>query len=150
MKDILPRALVELAPAILTAVSGGLTWLLVMLGNYFRAKGANSRMAGVLAMLDEKVIAIVRDIEATLKAQLELARADGVITAEEGRGLRDAAMERLKASLGGHGLDLLQKVLGLGSSALDNFLGGKLEGAVAAVSAQKRLAEAPVSPLLPH
>ncbi len=151
MKDLIARALVELAPALLTAFTGGLTWALAMLGNYLRAKAANSKVSGVLVQVDEIVMAIVQDIEGTLKAELERARLDGIITPEEGRGLREAALNRLKASLGVRGLELLSRVMGLAGASLDTFLSGKLEGAVAAVSAQRTMAELSAPPLpMPH
>lgn len=141
MKDAMLTLLFQLSPWLLTALTGGLTWLLTWAGNYFRARAATSKVAGILVRVDEMVLAIVHDIEGTLKADLERAKEDGVITPEEGRALREGALRRLKASLGERGLAEVSALLGLAAGSLDTFLSGKLEGAVASVSAQKKVAE---------
>lgn len=149
MKDALLSLLFQLSPLLLTAITAGLTWLLTWAGTYFKVRAASSKLAGIMVRVDELALAIVHDLESGLKAELERARADGVITPEEGRILKEAALKRLKTSLGEHGLAALQAALGLAAGPLETFLSGKLEAGVAAVSAQSRVGEL-VSPPVPR
>ncbi|MFP2964506.1 hypothetical protein ACLEPN_44115, partial [Myxococcus sp. 1LA] len=80
---------------------------------------------------------IVRDIEVTMKLELEAAAADGILTAEELHRLKATAMDRLMTSLGERGLAELQEVLKLSAGSVGAFLSGLIEAALDKMKASR-------------
>lgn len=120
---ILAMVLMGLATA---AVAAGKRW--------FDARAAESVFNRVGAKTMDFALLTVRDIEVHLKPAIEEAAKDGVITTEEGAHLRKMAIDRVKLMLGAKGLAELASALGLvGPDALDLYLGGLVETAVAQV-----------------
>lgn len=123
-----------LLPILVMVVGGVATMALAALKKKWSADADATLLEKVGAKATDFAIVVVRDIEATLKAEIEKANADGIITPEEGRHLRGVALERMKAMMGERGLSELQAVMGLGVEGLEHYLGGLVETAVAKVS----------------
>ena len=99
------------------------------------AKVGNEKLQAVLVRVNEAVRVAVLHVEQTMRPKFEAAAADGKITAEEGRALRDAALAAVKAELGPV-LGQLGPVLGLVSEAtIDAFLTRRVEAMVASMPA---------------
>lgn len=126
-----------LLPLVLTGLLGATAWVAVHLGTYLRAKGQSSKAFAALAVLNDLVMSTVQDIENNEKTELLSISAGSALTPTEGARLKRIAMDRLKADLGAHGIETLQRVVSavLGTSNIESFLSGKIEQAVTKVSA---------------
>lgn len=119
-----------------------LTYLTTTGGNalttWLTEKGKTSVVAREALVLEDLALAIVTDIEQNEKAALE-ARSPGVpLTAADYTQLKALAMTRLKAVLQAKGIGTLEAMLGAittNPTQLDTVLSGKVEQAVAKVSA---------------
>lgn len=96
---------------------------------WFKAKAANSVVAGEAGIIWDTVLAVVSDIEANEKAALAT-RGSGALTTADYVALKVLAMTRAKAILKANGLDTLKAMF-------DELLSGKVEQAVAVVSVGK-------------
>jgi ABC-type histidine transport system ATPase subunit len=94
---------------------------------WLNAKGETSVVAKEAAIIWDTALAVVSDIEANEKSILE-ARGTGPLTALDYKQLKDTAMTRAKAVLKERGIDTLKAMF-------DALLSGKIEQAVAVVSA---------------
>lgn len=129
-------ALYDLLALVATAAVG-------MLTAYLKSKADESKAARVALTMTELTRAVVMDMDVVLRAKLKAAAADGVITPEEAADLKaqakaeamKAAMTRLPPAL----MDAAQAVLG---PALETFVSGKIEQAVA----EKKAVEAAAAP----
>lgn len=133
---------------IAVGMAGVVTWVLVAARKWLEAKAGDSLMGKSVMKLDDVLLAVVHDLEANGKADLRAAAEDGVITSEEFAKLKEIAIGRTKAILGEQGIEALKGAMGFGAAQLEQYLSGKLEGAVAAVSlnAAKTAALAAPSP----
>jgi hypothetical protein len=131
------KALVAFGSAALAV----LTWALKQLADYVAAKVKNAKWAGMISRVDDLGIRVVREVEATYVAELELANKDGVITAEEKAGAKAKALEVLKSYLGAKGLGELAKLLG--ADSIDSFLAASIEHALANHDNAEALAAGP-------
>lgn len=116
-------------PVLFPALMGLVAWALVELTQKLNAQAKESKVAAVGAKVTHFAAITVQDIEATLKPELESAAADGVVTPEELKKLRAAAIARVKALLADKGLKELQAVFGVASAEVDKYLGGVVEKA---------------------
>lgn len=133
IKSALTAAFIQyVLPVLITAIAGGLGWVLVQLGLFIKAKWGESKIAMIAVRVEHLAEIVVADIEATLRPKIAAAAADGQLTAEEGADLKKTAMERLKAMLAERGLLELQGVLGIIAPQVDTYLSGAIEKAVAA------------------
>lgn len=117
-------------PPILTALGLGVAWLLTAAGQWLLAKNKDSKFNLVVARVTHFAAAIVQDVENTLRPQIGAALADGVLSPEEAKQLKDAAMSRLKTMLGTQGVGELTGVLGVFAPSVDAYLSGVIEKTV--------------------
>lgn len=120
------KVLEILSPVLLAA----LTWAAAKLAQFIRAKVGNEYLKGVLVRLDDAVFTAVKAIQQSVVEEIKLASADGKITDEEKRRIKDKALATVKSHLGTKGLAELAKILGLDGVALDGLLSSKVEAAV--------------------
>lgn len=123
LEALLLQSIPFLLPVALTLAAAALGVLVKNL----HQKGTSSHGWEVLACAAEVALAIVRDLNVTLRPQLE---ADGPLTAEEGQKLKETALERMRAVLGEAGLHQLEKALGIVAGGAGVYLSGLIEGAV--------------------
>lgn len=71
-----------------------------------------------------------RQVEQVFVSMLKTASADGVLTSDERRDAKDAAVRAARSYLGAHGVSELCKVLGLVDDEVDRLLGARVEAAV--------------------
>lgn len=145
MSDTLQSILGVVSVLAIGGVAGGLVWLLAWAGSAFAKKAAANKLWLAAVKVAELASAIVRDIEATVKPEASRMTADGKLTPEEAKRLRDLALARLKTSLGERGLEQLRGTLGLAGVAAEGYLAGKVEEAVATVKAPQAAVAAVVS-----
>lgn len=122
-----------LLPPILTALGVGAAWVLTQLGLWISAKWGESKLAQATMRVTHFASVIVADIEATVRPEIQKALADGELSAEEGKRLKETAMARLKEMLAKEGLAELKGVVGVFAPTLESYLSGVIERAVSAL-----------------
>ena len=120
------KVLEILSPVLLAA----LTWAAAKLAQLIRAKVQNEYLKGVLVRLDDAVFTAVKDLQQSVVEQIKAASADGKITDEEKKEIKEKAMAAVKSHIGTKGLAEAAKVLGLEGGALEGLLSSKVEAAV--------------------
>jgi len=120
------KVLEILSPLLLAA----LTWAAAKLAQLIRAKVQNEYLKGGLVRVDDAVFTAVKDLQQTVVEQIKAASADGKITADEKKQIKDKALAAVKSHLGTKGLAEAASVLGLGGGALEGLLSSKVESAV--------------------
>ena len=128
----LAKGVEALSPLLLAALS----WLSLRIAALINAKVKNERIQGILLRLDDAVFLAVREVEQVFVSMLKTASEDGVLTAEERRQAKDAALRAARSYLGTRGLAELGKVLGLPEDEVDRVIGGRVEAAVYNMRAQ--------------
>ncbi len=120
------KVLEILSPVLLAA----LTWAAAKLAQLIRAKVQNEYLKGVLVRLDDAVFTAVKDMQQTVVEQIKAASADGKITDDEKKQIKEKALAAVKSHLGTKGLAEAAAILGLGGSAFEGLLSSKVEAAV--------------------
>mgnify|MGYP001577004250 FL=1 len=120
------KVLEILSPLLLAA----LTWAAAKLAQLIRAKVQNEYLKGVLVRVDDAVFTAVKNLQQTVVEQIKAASADGKITDDEKKQIKDKALAAVKSHLGTKGLAEAAAVLGLGGGALEGLLSSKVEAAV--------------------
>lgn len=136
-QSILIAAAVHVVPIVATALAALLVAGLTGLTQKLQAQAEESKLAAVGHRAAALAEGIVRDIEVTMKPELEAAAADGVLTQAELQHLKATALERLKTSLGERGLAELQAVLKLSAGSLGTYLSGLIEAALDRMKASR-------------
>src|SRR5690606_3248430 len=101
------KVLEILSPVLLAAI----TWAAAKLAQLIRAKVGNEYLKGVLVRLDDAVFTAVKDLQQSVVEEIKLASADGKITDEEKRRIKDKALATVKSHIGAKGLAELAKIL---------------------------------------
>lgn len=120
------KVLEILSPVLLAA----LTWASAKLAQLIRAKVQNEYLRGVLVRVDDAVFTAVKAVQQTVVEQIKEASADGKITDDEKKRIKEKALAAVKAHLGTKGLSEVGAILGLDGGALDGLLSSKVEAAV--------------------
>lgn len=107
-----------------------LTWAAAKLAQLIRAKVQNEYLKGVLVRLDDAVFTAVKDLQQSVVEQIKAASADGKITDDEKKQIKERALASVKSHVGTKGLAEAAKVLGLEGGALETLLSSKVEAAV--------------------
>ena len=115
-----------LSPVLLAA----LTWAAAKLAQLIRAKVKSEYLRGALVRLDDAVFTAVKDLQQSVVEEIKAASADGKITDEEKKRIKEKALASVKSHLGTKGLSELATVLGLDGGAIEGFLSSKVEAAV--------------------
>ena len=136
---ILTAVLQYVVPALITVLGPLAIYALQQLAAFLKAKGSESKVLGVLSVVTEAAHSVVAELNATLKPQLQAALADGVLTDDEKRQLKKAALDILKHKLPAATLASAQGMFG---PMLDTWLGGLVERAVVEQKPVKTLEEA--------
>lgn len=120
------KVLEILSPVLLAA----LTWAATKLAFFIQARIKNEYLRNALVRLEDAVFTAVKELDQTVVAEIKAASADGKITDDEKKRIKEKALASVKSHIGTKGLSELAKVLGLESGALDGFLSSKVEAAV--------------------
>jgi len=141
------KVLEILSPVLLAA----LTWAATKLAMYIQARIQNEYLRNVLVRLEDAVFTAVKDLQQSVVEEVKAASADGKISDDEKKRIKEKAIASIKAHIGTKGLSEVAKVLGLDSGALDGFLSSKVEAAVHDLRRTSTANGAPVSggPQLP-
>jgi hypothetical protein len=124
--DVLVLALAVLSPALALALS----WTGARLARLFGARARDERTRAALALLDEAIFTIVREIQQVSADTLRAGSSDGKLGTGISSMLRRAALSRVREQLGARGIAELGRVLGLDQQALDRLIGTRIEAAV--------------------
>lgn len=131
--------LVKLAiGAALSALSIAATFALSSLRKWADAKGEESKIAKALAVLPHMAEAVYAEVHAEVVDDIELAAADGKITAEELEHIRDVTVQALKDALKKHGLETLKEAFGPALDAVLNKVVGEAQSRAQAASASPK------------
>lgn len=120
------------------------TMLMSLAGVALARRSKDSRIWGTVNSLWVLMQAVVAHVEREIRPHVQKALADGKLSPEEARLLKDEALKLFKEAAGTNLLQL-QKLLGLTEGALGTFVSGLLERALSTVKNPK----AP-SPIVPH
>jgi hypothetical protein len=120
------KVLEILSPVLLAA----LTWAAAKLAQLIRAKVQNEYLKGVLVRRDDAVFTAVKGIQQSVVEQIKEASADGKITDDEKKRIKEKALASVRSHLGTKGLAEVARILGLDGGALDGLLSSKVEAAV--------------------
>lgn len=120
------KVLELLSPLLLAA----LTWAAAKLAQLIRAKVQNEYLKGVLVRVDDAVFTAVKDLQQTVVEQIKAASADGKITDDEKKQIKEKALAAVRSHLGAKGIAEAAGILGLGGGALEGLLSSKVEAAV--------------------
>jgi len=120
------KVLEILSPLLLAA----LTWAAAKLAQLIRAKVQNEYLKGVLVRVDDAVFTAVKDLQQTVVEQIKAASADGKITDDERKQIKEKALAAVRSHLGAKGIAEAAGILGLGGGALEGLLSSKVEAAV--------------------
>lgn len=140
-QSVVTSILTSALPYIFAAVSAAAIWALAALGKKLSVDAGTSKGKFILFRLAAIAETTVADLNVTLKPLVVKASADGKITAAEAKELRDAAIARVKETLGDKGLKELQVVLGATGGTIGVFIGGAIEKALDALKAGKALSK---------
>lgn len=125
------------------ALSAGVVWALRALTAWLSSQTDRNRLLGALSRATHLAELVVVDLERTVRPKLAAALADGKLTPEEAEKLRAEAIERVKDTLGTHGMEELRAALGIVD--LDAYLGSLVETVVGRLKHQA----APPAPAAP-
>ena len=120
------RSLEALSPVFLAVLS----WLSLKVTQLVNAKVKNEHVSGVLRRLDDAVFVAVREVEQVAVAELKAASSDGLLSAEDRRRVKGAALNAARSYLGYKGLLEVGKVLGLKNGELERIVEARVEAAV--------------------
>jgi hypothetical protein len=120
--------LMSLLPGLFTLASIVLIkFLFPMLSTWLAALAEKSKVAAVALKVEHFAETVVADLDATMRPEVALALADGILDDLEKAKLRATALERMKVLLGTAGLAQVAGVLGIGAAAVEAYLSGVLE-----------------------
>ena len=119
------NALELLSPVLLA----GFAWIAVRLERFIKARTDNAYLEGVLVRANEAVWVTIKDLQRNTVEEIKAANADGKLTDEEKKRIKDKALADVKALLGAGGLKMLFKIFG-GEDAATAFLSSKIEASV--------------------
>lgn len=97
------------------------------------ADGQTSKLAQVGSKFAHFGEMAAHDIEATIRKQLDVAAEDGDLSEADYKKMREVGVAKIKELAGTRGLAELKGVMGVGAGALDTYIGGVLEKAVASL-----------------
>jgi len=120
----------SLLPAALAVLSLALTGAAALGANYLAKRAATSKTFAVLASFWEVVRSTVAHADVELRPALTAALADGRLSPEEGKALKEAAIKLVRAQLGTGGLAALQNVLKVELPGLETYISGAIERAL--------------------
>lgn len=121
------ETLVQLIPAAVGLLVLGVVAALAFLAKFLHEKGAASKAARVGSVISEAARKAVLEVDVTLKPQLDSALKDGVLSEDEKKILKDAAVKMLKDKLPGGLLALAKSVYG---ALTEEYIAGAVEQAV--------------------
>ena len=110
----------------LPLVTLGATYALTALGVYFTNKYRNNRLVQAIVLLDQVVIEVVKELNQTIVTGLKTAKADGKLTPDEARQVKNKAIELVQNRMGLGWVRLIQSALG----PFGQVVGTKIEAAI--------------------
>ena len=122
-------------------VLGVLGWLGMKVSKWLTSQTDNEKAKGVLLRLNDAVFGTVMQLEQTLVAEIKAVNADGKLSAEEKKQVRDLAIDLVRDQLGPKGLEKAAKILGL-DMRIDEFIGNRVESEIGKAKHAERIAGA--------
>ena len=124
MSETIIKMLSDLLPVVGTLLTAILGWVSIQAERYIRAKISNSYAQNALIRLNETAEIVVKELSQTYVDGLKEKTADGKLTEEEKRQLKEMAVTKMKSYLGVEGLKLLKYIMG------GDDIAGLLSGAI--------------------
>ncbi len=116
----------DLLVVTLPIITAGATYALGAFGIYLTNKYRNNKLMQAVALLDQVVIEVVKELNQTLVSELKKAKADGKLTPDEVAQIRSKAVEMVISRLGSGIVEILLKYFG----SLTELVVTKIEAAV--------------------
>ena len=108
----------------------GFGWLGAKAWELLKKKVKNETLKSVLLRLDSVVLTVVKGLQQTVVEDLKKASADGKLSSEERRRLKQQALEEVHRALGSRGVKELRDLLDLWEHDVDKLIGTKVEATV--------------------
>ena len=115
-----------LSPLLLTA----LTWVAGRISQLIKTHVHAERLRGLLARVDDTVLAVVKEINQVSVDAMKATSAGGKLPAGAGDVLKQSAIDAVRAQLGPKVMSDLTEALSLSAEALERLLSTKVEAAV--------------------
>jgi hypothetical protein len=106
------EAVADILIAGLPLVTAGTVYILTAAGVYLTAKYRDNKIAQALAVLDQIVIDVVKELNQTVVGDLKKARSDGKLTPDEAAQIKSKAVDLVMKRIGAGIPRILQKVFG--------------------------------------
>jgi hypothetical protein len=136
-----------------TAALSLFSWASVRFGIWLKGRTKQDSISGILARLLDVIMTVVAELEQTLVPAYKARVADGKLTPQDIKELRDIAVAKVKERLGIGQWQTTLAALGLTPDGLASFIIGKIEASVFAMRQPEKAATLPAftqsSPLLP-
>lgn len=130
MSEEMVRVLGDIAVALSPIVVAAIGALAAYLAKMINGKVKNDLLRAGIGKVNSMVWVVVKEISQTMAEDFKKASADGKLTLEEKRHLKNVAMKKLRKYLS---FDELSRLFGMSSANLDDFIGSKVEEAVGEV-----------------
>src|ERR1051326_3162008 len=129
MSETLSKLATTSLPVLLPLLFAAAIAALVPLTRWLHQKGASSKRWEVLACASEVMLAIVRDLNVSVKPGM-LEASGGGLSKGQAAQLKAAALDSFKRTMGAAGVKQLEKALGVVAGGVGVYLSGLVEGAV--------------------
>jgi DNA-binding protein Fis len=118
---------IALSPLVIAAISA----LAAYFAKLINEKAKNELLKSGLTKLDHLIFTVVMELEQTMVSEFKKVSADGKLSDEDKKALKDAALNKLKSYFS---LDAIMKLFGLANTAIaEDLLSSKIEAAVKSV-----------------
>jgi hypothetical protein len=133
-KSALLNAFIEYGlPILATGMFLFLKWALWKWAQKLSTETQTTKAAHLWQKVNGIMMAIVLDLEKTMKPALQDAAKDGSLTRDDGKKLREAALAAFGMYMGAQGKKDITDILGIAVPNLEAFTGNLLESAVARI-----------------
>jgi hypothetical protein len=117
--------------ALLLAGGGALIFAGIWAGAWLRERAKTSQLARLGERLWGVGSAMAAHVRAGLQPTVVAALADGRITPQEWKRIREETLRLVKEALGAKGLEEVRRAFGIGGTAIDSMLSGVVERVLA-------------------
>lgn len=110
----------------LPLITAGLVYALTAAGIYWSNKYRNNKLVQTLLILNQLVVDVVKELNQSVVEDLKNARADGKLTADEAKQIKDKAIDLVLSRLDDNFIRVIQGVFG----SIYHLISTKIEAAI--------------------
>jgi hypothetical protein len=127
---VMAAFLLYAVPTLFTGLATALVWEFTALARKLTADGQVNKAGEIASRALHFVFLVVRELEQTIRPEIQAITADGKISAAERERLKSTALTKVKALLGEHGIKELQALAGIAAPQVEANLSGLIESSV--------------------